>query len=142
MGKKSKSLAEQLGTQTKKGQKRISDEQEAQRKQLEAEDEQLKASMKKRAQDLFSECKEKALAAANEGKSEVLVSLMRFERESRPRWAAYLQDYIVKILSSKDSGLHVKVEYDEDKPFGSDPMFTYPVYSIDLRISWPQKASQ
>ena len=137
MPKVSKTLADTLRERTATGQRRIAEKQAAEREQVESDDKKLQQQMQQRAEAFFNECKEEAGVAADEGKSEVMVTVMQGADEPHPRWVQYLSQYTCELLEK--AGFSVKVEHNKMEnmePFGGDSMFYNTVYYTFLHINW------
>jgi hypothetical protein len=102
-----------------------------------AKEQRVAALAKAMTPRLYRKCRSEARKAAEEGSRSALVTVLEYEQscESESYQAASrATQAVVELLVKKRFA--AKQKSDEMKPFGSDPMFPYTVYSLYIEISF------
>jgi hypothetical protein len=128
------SLAQKMKAETNRGKQRLQQKEHVARDESQQRDLKLQDDERKYAPKLFKEVRAKIKKAAAEGNSKTYFQLMLAGDERWPRWASLRAKFLGELLEK--AGFKVETESVEDKPFGSDPMYSSTVYHIYINISW------
>ncbi len=74
------------------------------------------------------------VVAAERGDDSTKHFVMINEKEEKPDWAVWLAEQLSEELTGE--GFTVEQVFEEDLPFGSDPLYPYVTYNLWLTIKW------